>query len=518
MRNRAPALVVVVAFAVVVAALAVFAARSDDHRLVKLPVASFGGAAADEAGAGVASARSSLAYPVPVEYRVEGTLADLPSSAPAYRLGSVVTADAIQRLAVSLGLKGEVGEDGETWVVRSGERELRVQRFGGLPWYLGSACPEVAVSFPDGGTVVSCSATAVAATPIDGGGGAAAGSVGGCAPDAECVVPDRLSPTTAPAALAPVSPPVPSTVAPPVPACPPGTMCTTGPDPASTGSCAPNVKCVAPTPAPVPPGAEPAPAPDRPADVELPIDRPPRPADLPSEEEARALARAGFARLGVGTEGLVIEDGWFTWEARVEARVDGVPVVGLGTSLSIGAGGEIVRGNGYLASPDRIGDYPLVGVEAGLKRLTTGFGFGAGPRTMVATDQGAAVGGAPRPAIARCDDSAENCSAPTLPTPPQPTSPEQVPPPPTSSKPTFPEQAPLELAPEQASPEPVPVPVPPTPAPVVQVVTGVHLALLQVGDFLVPAYEFELADGGGTVPVPAVTDEWLDQQGSTLEK
>lgn len=182
------------------------------------------------------------------------------------------------------------------------------------------------------------------------------------------------------------------------------------------------------------------------------------------------MARAAFARLGVGTEGFVLEDGWATWEARVEARVDGLPVVGLGTSLSIGAKGEIERANGFLAAPDRIGDYPLVGVQAGLKRLTTGFGAGSGPRTMVATDDTAVRQDLPEPGIAVCDDPAVKCV-----TPPQPLLPPQV-------------------------------------------ITGVHLALLQTGDVLVPAYAFELAEGGGAVPVPAVTDEWLDQQGSTSGK
>jgi hypothetical protein len=56
------------------------------------------------------------------------------------------------------------------------------------------------------------------------------------------------------------------------------------------------------------------------------------------------------------------------------------------------------------------------------------------------------------------------------------------------------------------------------PEPVVQTVTGAHLVLLQVGDALVPAYVFTLAEGGDTGPVPAVTDQWLDQQASSLGK
>ena len=44
MRSRAPALVAVVAFAVVVAIVAVLAGGGGDERLVKLPAAGFGSA------------------------------------------------------------------------------------------------------------------------------------------------------------------------------------------------------------------------------------------------------------------------------------------------------------------------------------------------------------------------------------------------------------------------------------------------------------------------------------------
>ena len=50
------------------------------------------------------------------------------------------------------------------------------------------------------------------------------------------------------------------------------------------------------------------------------------------------------------------------------------------------------------------------------------------------------------------------------------------------------------------------------PEPIVQTVTGAHLALLQIDAVLVPVYVFELEGDGETFPVPAVTDEWLDQQ------
>ncbi|MDP9389037.1 MAG: hypothetical protein M3Q48_14260 [Actinomycetota bacterium] len=52
------------------------------------------------------------------------------------------------------------------------------------------------------------------------------------------------------------------------------------------------------------------------------------------------------------------------------------------------------------------------------------------------------------------------------------------------------------------------------PAPVVLTVTGARLALLPLEATLVPVYVFELDGGGEAPPVPAVTDEWLDNPGS----
>ncbi|MGH9151414.1 MAG: hypothetical protein ACRD03_03190, partial [Acidimicrobiales bacterium] len=67
-----------------------------------------------------------------------------------------------------------------------------------------------------------------------------------------------------------------------------------------------------------------------------------------------------------------------------------------------------------------------------------------------------------------------------------------------------------------AVPEPAPAPVPepaPRPEPVEVVVTGARVVLAHLDGVLVPSYLFELAGGGTSPPVPAVTDEWLDRQG-----
>lgn len=473
MRSRVPALVSVTVFAVAVALVAVLAGRGGDAKLVKLPVASLGGASADEAaGAGLAS-RRALAYPGPMEYRVEGALPDLPTTAPGYRIGASTTVAAVARLAASLGLAGDVREDADGWLVLDTDRELRVQRLPGLPWSVGVSCQDVAVRSDGGDDVASC-AVAVG-TPLDGKGGAvsgSSGSAGGC-PAEGCVVTgpgacEPGTPCTAPAVPGCEGPTV--RCLPPVPACPENAMCATPvlPAPVPAPECASELECVPPELkcAPDEPCAVPGPPPTGP---------PVRPVELPPIEDARRLATDVFTRIGAGTDGLVIEDGWVNWQARVETTVDGLEVLGMGTSLSIGPKNAIVGGNGFLAVPDRIGDYPLVGLDAGLKRLTdggTGSGGVRGPQTLVAPSPDGPltkdiIESVPDVDVEGCGDPAVSCVAPTV------------------------------------------------PVPVVQVVTGARLALLHTGNALVPAYVFELSDGG-TVPVPAVTDEWLDTDVPTI--
>lgn len=440
MRTRARSLAAVVAFALLVGTIAVLARRGGGTDLVKLPAAALGG---DESGAGAASTRSA-SFPVgKLEYRVQGDLPDLPGSAPAYRLGAATTEGAVQRLARILGLDGRPEVDGDSWVVRSGDRELRVDGTHGLPWYLGPACPDAPVSSGGGRAEVACAAVTGVATPD--GGGISAGSEGGCPPGAECAT--RSQPAVPPDC------PDEATCVPP--AVDPGV------------ACPPEADCTLPAPGPGPGGT---------ADAG-------RPAGLPSEREARRLAGEVFARLGVDAAGMTVDDGWSTWEARVDSSVDGLPVVGTGTAVSIGVDGQVVRASGFLATPDRIGDYPLAGVEAGLDRLRGGAGgwsaFDDGPSPLPAGAEPAggepadAPGAAAEPADAPGADArgvdAAPCGGPTV-----------------------------TCVPTEAAPEPV-----------VQVVTGVRLGLLHLGDALVPAYLFDL-EGGGMIPVPAVVERWLD--------
>lgn len=433
MRNRPATLATVLVFAAAVGTAAVVAGSRGGPALEKLPVpAAAGTDAASAGGRGV-----SLSYPAPgagvVEYRVAGQLPALDGPAPAWRLARAAGAGEVARLARDLGIDGAVEADGEGWTVRSGGRELRVQAGPGLPWFLGPACPDMGVASDDPAMGEPVCATAGAVSV----GGESAGSEPG-------------PPATDPSE--PAQPPKPAEAR-PVPGCAgAGATCSTAVPPDAP-----------------PPDARPAPAP-APVLPEAPSERPPRPAGLPTRAEAESAARELFTRLGVGTHGLVVEDGWSTWEARAERRVGGVGVLWWYTTASVGAGGEVVRASGYLGEPERIGDYPLVGTAAGLERLREG-ALG-GPVPMLAEDLAGAEAGPGRP------------EGPAVGVPPE------------------------GPAPDCASPT-VTCDPPPDAAPRTVTVTGARLALVQVEERLVPVYVFALDGDGESAPVPAVTGEWL---------
>lgn len=223
------------------------------------------------------------------------------------------------------------------------------------------------------------------------------------------------------------------------------------------------------------PGSEPYPVPAKPT----------RPADLPTREEAERVARSFLADLGVDLEGFGLQDEFADWRASVRPRFGGLGTVGWTYSATIGPKGRITGANGFLAQPELIGDYPLAGTAKGLERLRSG--AAAGPRPL-----GGAMDGE-----ATFDDP--ECSKPTvICDPPGPVT-------------TVPASDPQSEPPSGPQARPEPAPRRAEPAPQVLTITGVHLALQQVGAALVPVYVFELEDGGETFPVPAVTDEWIEK-------
>jgi hypothetical protein len=186
----------------------------------------------------------------------------------------------------------------------------------------------------------------------------------------------------------------------------------------------------------------------------------------------------------------------------VVPAVDAVPLSSAPWSLSVGPHGALLSGSGWLAAPVSAGDYPLVGVSAGLDRLRQGgwvLRGGPGPMPLVGVAEGGAggvAGGVANSASAVPPPQAVPPAAPVAPIPPP---------------------APVPAGTPCAARPPCPGAPPSVPPTTVLTVTGVHLGLAwgtpagaaSGSDvWLVPVYVFEL-DGGGTIPVLAVTDRFV---------
>ena len=460
MRDQRKALAGVLAVVVAligIGAVAVITAQDDDTP----PKLAVGGAA----GAGDSRAASTeMAMPADmrysgVEYRVRGTLPKLDGKAPAYSMGRHASRADVAALAKNLGVSGSVAQEDEAWVVRDGETVLRVFDQPGAPWNLS-----IEYGPTGGGGSEDCAVSSDGQTRCvspDGGGSSGSGSSGSSTGSAGATEPADKPQSE------PVPPPPPpesgegesEAIDCPMPECPPGQSCIQScPTPGDGGG----------------DGGKPAP--------------PQRPADLPSQADAERAGRDVLTRLGLDLDGARVNvyDAFDAWDVNVSPRVGDLEVVGLYWSVAIGPKGKVVRANGFLADPEKIGDYPLAGTDVGLKRLkeTSGGGVAMGAATDLDDGREPAVG-APQTLIA---------PAPECP-------------------------------PEADCIAPVPEPGPP-PEPLVRTITGVRLGLLFSAGFdvdddatLVPAYLFEFGDepepvGAGaaidnSIPVPAVTEEYL---------
>ena len=205
--------------------------------------------------------------------------------------------------------------------------------------------------------------------------------------------------------------------------------------------------------------------------------------------EAEKAGRDFLARVGVDlTKAHInVNDGITEWTIIADPEVGGLPTTGLSTTVTVGPKGVILNAAGLLGTPDKLGDYPLVGVDAGLERLKSGKWWFGGPRPLGGVE---AQLGAPAQASA-------GKSGGGVPTPDQPPAPNAVPPAPPPSA----------SGSDQPQPEPTPVPDP-MPRRTVTI-TGAHLGLVLVDNMLEPAYIFETGDTGIAPTVPAVQDKFL---------
>lgn len=186
-------------------------------------------------------------------------------------------------------------------------------------------------------------------------------------------------------------------------------------------------------------------------------DKPPepvRPADLPSKEAATDTARSLFHSIGVdiSVDGLHLTDGITQWFVNADPGVGGLATTGRTFNATIGPQSSILAASGFLGTPNKLGDYPLVdAATVGFTRLLEQEAHR--PRPMIAL-------GMP------CRADLSNCGEPLTPQ--------------------------------------------------VITITGVHLALQQLGAKLVPVFVFEAGPNETAPPVPAVTDDLLQKTGPTI--
>ena len=110
----------------------------------------------------------------------------------------------------------------------------------------------------------------------------------------------------------------------------------------------------------------------------LPGAEPEIPPDLPSpaaaEKRARALLDEAGVEIADGAKATVSDPTSEGITVTFEIEVDGTPAPGMGQNVTLGSGGVVKFASGTLATFDDIGDYPLVGTEAGIERMQQAYG------------------------------------------------------------------------------------------------------------------------------------------------
>lgn len=250
---------------------------------------------------------------------------------------------------------------------------------------------------------------------------------------------------------------------------------------------------------------------------------PQRPTDLPDKAEAERVGVEVLEKIGASSGKVTVDDGFTSWVVSRVPVVDGKPITGQTTSVAVGSKSAIVNGYGMLGKPAALGDYPLVGLQAGFERLKSGYGGPGCPncRTLEATADQATTDEATTDEATTNTGSGSGSAEP----PPQPSEP------PTPVEPDggngggsgssgSPGVAPGEPpAACDAAADCVPpdtTPPGPPPPPKVVTITAVKLGVQTYNDLLVPIYVFT-TDEGHDVTAIAVTDEYIEQASPTPE-
>jgi hypothetical protein len=86
-----------------------------------------------------------------------------------------------------------------------------------------------------------------------------------------------------------------------------------------------------------------------------------------------------------------VEGNPYSRDASFFPKVDGYEVAGLESSISFGEHGRVEYSAGFLGRLEKVGDYPLVGLEEAVRRAKDGFGGGLGIMTAGGSAEGVAV-------------------------------------------------------------------------------------------------------------------------------
>jgi hypothetical protein len=293
---------------------------------------------------------------------------------------------------------------------------------------------------------------------------------------------------------------------------------------------------------------------------------PPRPADFPTEDQARATALAALGAAGVAVDGARVEayDDGYQWQVSVIPVIDGLVADGLRASAAV-TGAGITYAYGSLGHAERVDEYPLIGTAKAIEHLNDGTAF-FGPvyRTLdaKAAESGVATasgGGATGTTVAGCYSTGASCAAGgsepgcpanadcAVPVCPDCTAPMPEAPPGETTCTTFVDpngnsgatcsgssgtgsgvpSGPGYACPAIAAVPPATVPpcppvptsdpnAPPTtvPEPTVITLTGAELGLMlapsgETDSYLLPAYLFSTADGPGPLAL-AIDASWLE--------
>jgi hypothetical protein len=454
----------------------------------------------DEAG-GAGDARASVmaADLLPLATYVPGDgLPDGGGREPAYRLPTSVDEGAVREIAAALGIDAAPTEQDGAWHATAGDMALDVYGPGGS-WsaYRNVAEPAPAGAGAEGGTTAT---TVAPDTPVSDDSAVAPGTAAGSASGGGCIERDGVTECTA--------------------------------QTQAEQPCPDDPRALCPEPRPF--------APPQP---------PERPADLPSEDEARDIALDLLGAAGTDVEGADVQvtDATIQWTVTVEPRVGGLPAPGLAAYVAVGAGGRVDSASGDVGPPEELGDYDLIDTRAALERLNDGsWGYrtmgtaavdsavaqtetndatasagAAGPVNPLPPESsagggssgspgspGAAGGGSTGGGGAGGSDPSEGATA----------APAEEPPgsaPTTGTTPPTAIDGGPSIAPGEPTPGGPPLAPEPAPEPVEVPVTDAEVVLVSVpswddtGTYLVPGYRFT-ADDGSDPMVPAVSDDVLE--------